>query len=498
MHAGSIVRVVRVDAAQRDVKFELPGRVIRMLVRFGSGKVCGLERLQRFDSIQSWQKRSGKLFLTFTLALSCNFVSAQEAATITVAPSTEAAATVPTDATAPEGTPPVATEQGWTLAALEQLAMQNHPAIAQQMALISAAQGNWVQVGLQANPTIGYEGQQLGSRGLAEQEGIAIGQEIIRPGKLQLNRSIAAAEIAQARQQLAVVQRKVCTDVKVAYYDLLVAQQRYAIAQQLLQIAQQATNAARQLLEAKEVGKADLLQATIEEENAQIVLQNATNKLFASWQIMASLTGLSAQQPELVLGEFEQAPVEIAFENVLVQLRSTSPEIAVAVASIETAQRTLARERFEPRPNLSVNGLVNYRDEGIGGASDGGVAVSLPVPLWNKNQGRIREAYFELQAAQRSLEKLEFDLQNRLAPVFERYGNAKNQYQRYRDIILPAAKESLELNRQAYSSGEVGFVVLLTAQRTFFETNLQYLDATRELRLAESEIDGMLLMGSLK
>lgn len=468
-----------------------------MLVTFQSDKLCGLNRSQRLKLADRLKQRSGQLLLAFTLALSSNLVAAQDSSTITVAPATEPTLTPTTDApTAPQEAP--AAQQGWTLASLEQLAMQNHPAISQQMALISAAQGNWVQVGLQANPTIGYEGQQLGSRGLAEQEGIAIGQEIIRPGKLQLNRSIAAAEIAQARQELAVTQRKVCTDVRVAYYDLLIAQQRYTIAQQLLQIAQQATNAARQLLEAKEVGKADLLQATIEEENAQIVLQNATNKLFASWQIMASLTGLAAQQPELVLGEFDQAPVDIAFDNVLVQLRSTSPEIAVAVAGIETAQRTLARERFEPRPNLSVNGLVNYRDEGIGGASDGGVAVSLPVPLWNKNQGRIREAYFELQAAQRSLEKLELDLQNRLAPVFERYSNAKNQYQRYRDIILPAAKESLELNRQAYSSGEVGFVALLTAQRTFFETNLQYLDATRELRIAESEIDGMLLMGSLK
>lgn len=468
-----------------------------MVFKVRSVKPYRLNRLQR-QTVKRTRSRSKHLFLTLTLALAGSFVSAQESTSLTIAPVLE-----PTVLTSVETEPanqaavPVA-EPGWTLAALEQLAMQNHPAIAEQMAIISAAQGNWVQVGLQANPTIGYEGQQLGSRGLAEQEGIAIGQEIIRPGKLRLNRSIAAAEITQARQELAVIQRKVSTDVKVAYFDLLIAQQRYAIAQQLLQIAQQGTQAARQLLEAKEVGKADLLQATIEEENAQIVLQNATNKLFAAWQVMASLTGLSAQQPELVLGEFEQAPLEITFDNVLVQLRSTSPEIAVAVASIETAQRTLARERFEPRPNVSINGLVNYRDEGIGGGSDGGVAVSVPVPLWNKNQGRIREAYFELQAAQRALEKLERDLQNRLAPVFERYGNSKNQYQRYRDIILPAAKESLDLNRQAYSSGEVGFVVLLTAQRTYFETNLQYLDATRELRLAESEIDGLLLMGSFK
>lgn len=390
------------------------------------------------------------------------------------------------------------TTNGWTLEALEQLALQNHPAIAQQTALIAAAQGNWQQVGLQANPSVGYEGQQLGSRGLAEQDGITIGQEFIRPGKLRLNREIASAEIQKARQDLAIVQQRIRTDIRIAYFDLLIAQHRTQIATQLQEIANQSTQAANQLLEAKEVGRADVLQATIESENAQIVLQNARNRALASWQALASLTGLPAFQPELVSGSFDFDPATFDFETVLSQLRSTSPEISAVVAQIETAQRTLARERFEPRPNVSVNGLVNYRDNGIGGASDGGLAVALPLPLWNKNQGRIREAFYQLQASQHALTKLERDLQNRLAPAFERYANSKNQFQRYRESIVPAAAESLELNKRAYTAGEVGFVAYLTAQRTYFQTSLNYLDSARELRVAESEIEGLLLQGSLQ
>jgi|LakMenEpi03Aug12_release.lakeMendotaPanAssembly.Ray.scaffolds.fasta_scaffold08026_2 cobalt-zinc-cadmium efflux system outer membrane protein len=414
-----------------------------------------------------------------------------------------AAVTAPADPiVAPQGTSTEVTAQpntvGWTLEALEQLALQNHPAIAQQTALIAAAQGNWQQVGLQANPSVGYEGQQLGSRGLAEQDGISIGQEFIRPGKLRLNREIASAEIQKARQDLAVIQQRIRTDIRIAYFDLLIAQHRIQIATQLQEIANQSTRAANQLLEAKEVGRADVLQATIEAENAQIVLQNASNRAVASWQALASLTGLPAYQPELVSGSFDFDPATFDFETVLSQLRSTSPEISAVVAEIETAQRTLARERFEPRPNVSVNGLVNYRDNGIGGGSDGGVAVALPLPLWNKNQGRIREAFYQLQASQHALTKLERDLQNRLAPAFERYANSKNQFQRYRESIIPAATESLELNKRAYTAGEVGFVEYLTAQRTYFQTSLNYLDSARELRVAESEIDGLLLQGSLQ
>jgi outer membrane protein, heavy metal efflux system len=55
-----------------------------------------------------------------------------------------------------------------TLADLEQIALQTNPSIARQAALVGAARGNWVQVGLPPNPSAGYLGQQLGSGGRAE------------------------------------------------------------------------------------------------------------------------------------------------------------------------------------------------------------------------------------------------------------------------------------------------------------------------------------------
>jgi cobalt-zinc-cadmium efflux system outer membrane protein len=88
-------------------------------------------------------------------------------------------------------------------------------------------------------------------------------------------------------------------------------------------------------------------------------------------------------------------------------------------------------------------------------------------------------------------------MQARLAPVFERYDNARNQVERYRQAILPAAQESLDLTRKMYEAGEASFLSLLTAQRTFSQTNLNYLEALRELRVSEAEIEGLLLRDSL-
>jgi cobalt-zinc-cadmium efflux system outer membrane protein len=100
-------------------------------------------------------------------------------------------------------------------------------------------------------------------------------------------------------------------------------------------------------------------------------------------------------------------------------------------------------------------------------------------------------------AAQRALEQTELDLQNRLAPVYERYASAAYRVRRYRESILPVAEETLNLVRRLYAAGEYPFLNLLNAQRTYFQTNQQYLQSLLDLRTSASQIEGLLLSNSL-
>ena len=49
-----------------------------------------------------------------------------------------------------------------------------------------------------------------------------------------------------------------------------------------------------------------------------------------------------------------------------------------------------------------------------------------------------------------------------------------------------------------YRQGEFNYVTLLTAQRTFFQVNLAYVEAIRDLRSATVAIEGNLLADSLQ
>lgn len=384
-----------------------------------------------------------------------------------------------------------------TLDDLQQMALVANPAIIKASALIGAARGNWVQVGLRPNPAVGYDGQQIGSGGRAEQHGIMFNQEFVRGGKLRLNRAVADQELQRAQQDLAVEQQKVLTDVRIAFYEALLAQRQIDLTNNLVSISRQGAKAVDNLFRGKEATRADVLQAQLEVENAQVLATNGKNRLQSAWRTLSAVVG-SPQLPLQALdGDAYAPPLEIDFQQSLTRIQSESPELAGAMTDINRARSTLERARVEPIPNVSVLGLVNVIDKGIGNRPDGAIGLSMPIPVFNRNQGTILKAQHEIVAAERNLQQLELGLESRLAAVYEQYSNARNQVERYRDAILPAAEESLELTRKMYIAGEAGFLALLTAQRTFSQTNLNYLEALRALRTAEAEIEGLLLRGSL-
>jgi cobalt-zinc-cadmium efflux system outer membrane protein len=403
----------------------------------------------------------------------------------------------------PEDLPPVlpsadASQQSLTLADFESMALSANPSLARAAALVQAARGNWVQVGLKPNPTVGYEGQQIGSGGLAEQHGVFVEQEIVRAGKLRLNREVAAYEVARAERELAAQRQRVLTDVRIAYYNVLVAQQQEQLGHELLAIAEQNAKLTNDLLRAQVVARPDLLQAQIESENARILAFNARNRRITAWRTLTTAAGQPGMPLQLLHGDPASDLPRLEFGQVLDRLITASPEIAAAIANVERSRWALQRAEVQSVPNITLQGVVNVIDNGIGGKTDGNVLIGVPLPLWNKNQGAIIQAQSEVIAAERAVEQTELDLQNRLAPVFERYSNALNQVRRYEETILPAARESLDLTRKSYGAEEIGFLGVLTAQRTYSQTRLSYLDSLRELRESAAQLEGFLLSGSLQ
>ena len=123
--------------------------------------------------------------------------------------------------------------------------------------------------------------------------------------------------------------------------------------------------------------------------------------------------------------------------------------------------------------------------------------MSMPLPVYDWNQGGISEAQANVVAAEQSMQRAELSLQERLATIFQQYQQARLQATRYGTVILPKARKNLDLSRLSYESGDASYLDVLTTQRTFFQAQLARLYAVEQLWLATVQIDGLLLTGSL-
>jgi outer membrane protein, heavy metal efflux system len=394
----------------------------------------------------------------------------------------------------PPGEPPAPV--GMTLAELEEMAIKCNPTVAQAAQRVEAARGRWVQVGLYPNPVAGYIGAEIGNEGQGGQQGSFVGQEIVTAGKLRLSRSVAEQEIRQAEWVWQSQQQRVLTDVRRSFYDVVVAQRKMELTEQLLRVGEEGVQSTKALMKAKEVARADTLQAHIEAESARVLLERAKNQHAAAWRNLAAVVGNANMPPQRLAGEAWDGLSVLTWEDTYNRLLAESPQLAAARAGVARAQAAVSRECAQRVPNIDLQMAVQY--DNATKDTFATVQAGVPMPIFNRNQGNIRKAQAELMAAQNEVQRVQLDLQQRLAAVFEQYATARYQAEKYSQDILPSAQASLDLANKGYRQGEYNYLFLLTAQRTYFQTNLIYLDAIRELRTAATAIEGNLLSGSLQ
>lgn len=381
-----------------------------------------------------------------------------------------------------------------SLESLETLALQSNPTLAELQARIDAANGRWQQVGLKPNPNFGVSGQEIGNDGRAGQYGAFLGQEFVRGNKLGLNRQAAAWDISRVELELDAQRLRVLNDVRSAFYRALVAQERVVVARQLSDIADQAVEKAKELVREQEP-ETVLTQAEIEAELADMVVANMLARQDAQWRSLVAVIGQPNLAPQVLEGELSATATEIVWDEALARIQSESPEIAVAEARVEQLRWALRRACAEATPNMTVQAGLFY-DEA---SSDpfASLQLSMPIPIRNWNQGGIAEARAKVAAANSRVQRTQLNLQERLAKVFQEYEQARQQTTRYEESILAKAKQNLELNKLGYDSGQASYLAVLTAQRSYSQTQLARLNALEQLWSATIQIEGLLLKQNL-
>ncbi|MBL9122476.1 MAG: TolC family protein [Planctomycetaceae bacterium] len=391
---------------------------------------------------------------------------------------------------APETVGPGAGPGVWTLDELSELAMNQNPAIREAWAQIRSARGAAIQAGLYPNPTVNASSPQLA--GSDSQYNAFLTQEFVTKGKLRLSRSAAMRAAQQAELQYVRRRFDILTTVRAQFYSALIAQQRVEVLKNLVVIANASRESADKLERVGEGTRTDSLLLKIEQDRAEIALENGNTLLAAAYQQLATAVGepnlsITAVRGDvtLVLPDYEYQALQagVVTQNALAQ---------VAQLEISRSRILLQRAIVEPFPNVIAMGGYQRQVNDAPVLNQGLFQVTMPFPLWNRNQGNIASAQANVTAAAGQLGRVQNELSQRAAQALAEYRTAGQLVDRYEKEILPRANELLKIAQQGYAAGQFDFLRLLQAQRVLLETNLTYVNAQESRWQAAAQIAGLL------
>lgn len=364
------------------------------------------------------------------------------------------------------------------------LALKANPDIAVAIREREAIVGTKVQAATRPNPFVSTSIQD--TRSATRQIYLQLNQEIELGNKRTARIEAADAFYNKADAELSTKQAEIHANVVAAFYEVLVAQERVALAKSSVGIAESALDVASKRVRAGKSSPVEQTKSFIAVATVKIELIQATTQLLNSRKRLSALWGDNAPSFERVTGEVTSIPEVSSLSNLQVLIES-SPYVKLAKMEIDTREAMTKIERSKIVPNITVSaGVVNNQEIGLNQALLG---LSIPIPVFDRNQGNVQEAVSRKFKAEDELVAIKNRIQINLATQYERLSVARQATLALQTDILPNAQSAFDAANRGFSLGKFNFLDVLDAQRTLYQAKSQYINALLEGHQSIAEIE---------
>jgi cobalt-zinc-cadmium efflux system outer membrane protein len=172
-----------------------------------------------------------------------------------------------------------------------------------------------------------------------------------------------------------------------------------------------------------------------------------------------------------VIPEIDVAPVPSLAQ--LQQRLDASPQMRRARLRVDREEAQVGVDRSQRIPDVTLV-VGSQKDDQIG-RSQTVLGVSLPIPLFNRNQGSLQASLSRAEKARTELEAEGVRLNGLLLSAYQRTQLYRDQVRSMHDDILPRAQRVFDAAVTGFEAGKFSFLDVLDAQRTLLQTRTQYI-----------------------
>jgi cobalt-zinc-cadmium efflux system outer membrane protein len=386
--------------------------------------------------------------------------------------------------------PDLTLENAWALAE------QTNPELRKVQATLDAARGDLKDASgvLFNNPAITYENRrrslfQTGQPDTVRSEwGGGLAQTFEIAGQQSFRRAAAQSGVSALEQEIVETRLRVRAQVEIRFVQVLAIQERIETERRTLDLIERNTQLASKRVEAGEDSKLDGNLAAIDAERARNQLSILQEQLTRERADLAALLQLPERELPTVAGTL--MPTETHYTlDALLALVSSRPVVRALDLREQSARNRLDLERAARTPDVTI-GLSTSREAAIDGHDRiTSMGISLPLPLFRRNEAGIGRASTELTQVQIEKAAVARDARATVVAAWQRRDSLHARVQRLADAVLPRLEENLRLSRRAFETGEIGLPQLLLVQRQTIDAQRDLVEAQVELRRVQIELE---------
>lgn len=350
------------------------------------------------------------------------------------------------------------------------------------------------QAGLRPNPELSVEVENVaGSGDFSGTDGaettVRINQLFELGGKRARRQEVGRLEQELAEREYEIARTNAISETTERFIAVLAAQKRLLLAGEQVELTKRVLQTVEDRIATGKTAVIEKVRFQTLVAEARLRQSKARQELMAARQALASVWGseevdfATAQGP---LDTVQRVPDWSELTSSLVH----SPETALRKSASKRASRILALEQANRIPDLTFSlGAKNDQDTGDNSLV---AEVSIPLPIFDRNQGTIAAARARKVKAEDEARSAQLQLRAGLAMVWQKVHAAYSEVDVLRKEILPAIRQTFDAVAYGYQAGKYGFLEVLDAERTLFEAKSRYVDALTAYHQAVSELERLL------
>ncbi|WP_454783506.1 TolC family protein [Legionella sp. WA2022007384] len=371
-----------------------------------------------------------------------------------------------------------------TLQEITPIALANNKDLKAARYNVAIAKARLLQAGLWPNPSLNLsnnddrlfndEGEYSRSAGFSQAFPIS--------GRIAKQKTVAYLDVLKAIAEIREAERQLSSKVANAFYAAVITERRMHQVNYLLKINKELVNVIHNRYHAAEISKLDENAARIEylrigQEkhllHSLLISQNAT---------LNQLMGRQAETPLSLQTDLiprQKFPEVSSLKALALKNRPDRHAIALSIHRAHADSRLAKAERFADwTVGLGVQQDKIVVEEGPPQPADRtlGVTLSVPLPLLNRNQGRIMEASRTGTQAMLALRALDLIIETEVASNYAQLHALQMSLKETQRVSLKLGVDNVTLAQESYENGQISFLNVLQVQKQQNDLQVTYLN----------------------